>query len=239
MKKDLPAKGSERVRLILSILVLLAFVPLSLYAIPKVMALGDAQTRAALQQQMQSQGIGGWFVFLGIQVLQVVVAMIPGEPVEIFAGLMYGPLWGTLSCMLGIFLGSMIVYLLVRRLGMPIVSIFMDPKKFQNLRFLQDKKRFERISFLLFFIPGTPKDLLTWAAGFINIRPLRFFAISTVARMPSILSSTLAGASLISGDFTTTVFIFILTGAVSLVGMWLHNKLEQHSAAPKGNEQTE
>ena len=93
MKKDLPAKGSEWVRLILSILVLLAFVPLSLYAIPKVMALGDAQTRAALQQQMQSQGIGGWFVFLGIQVLQVVVAMIPGEPVEIFAGLMYGPLW--------------------------------------------------------------------------------------------------------------------------------------------------
>ena len=165
--------------------------------------------------------------------------MIPGEPVEIFAGLMYGPLWGTLSCMLGIFLGSMIVYLLVRWLGMPIVSIFMDPKKFQNLRFLQDKKRFERISFLLFFIPGTPKDLLTWAAGFINIRPLRFFAISTVARLPSILSSTLAGASLISGDFTTTVFIFILTGAVSLVGMWLHNKLEQHSAAPKGNEQTE
>lgn len=81
MKKDLPAKGSEWVRLILSILVLLAFVPLSLYAIPKVMALGDAQTRAALQQQMQSQGIGGWFVFLGIQVLQVVVAMIPGEPV--------------------------------------------------------------------------------------------------------------------------------------------------------------
>ena len=202
MKKDLPAKGSERVRLILSILVLLAFVPLSLYAIPKVMALGDAQTRAALQQQMQSQGIGGWFVFLGIQVLQVVVAMIPGEPVEIFAGLMYGPLWGTLSCMLGIFLGSMIVYLLVRRLGMPIVSIFMDPKKFQNLQFLQDKKRFERISFLLFFIPGTPKDLLTWAAGFINIRPLRFFAISTVARLPSILSSTLAGASLISGDFS-------------------------------------
>jgi len=224
MKKDLPAKGSEWVRLILSILVLLAFVPLSLYAIPKVMALGDAQTRAALQQQMQSQGIGGWFVFLGIQVLQVVVAMIPGEPVEIFAGLMYGPLWGTLSCMLGIFLGSMIVYLLVRRLGMPIVSIFMDPKKFQNL---------------LFFIPGTPKDLLTWAAGFINIRPLRFFAISTVARLPSILSSTLAGASLISGDFTTTVFIFILTGAVSLVGMWLHNKLEQHSADSKGNEQTE
>mgnify|MGYP003236481252 CR=1 FL=1 len=219
MKKDLPAKGSERVRLILSILVLVAFVPLSLYAIPKVMALGDAQTRAALQQQMQSQGIGGWFVFLGIQVLQV-VAMIPGEPVEIFAGLMYGPLWGTLSCMLGIFLGSMIVYLLVRRLGMPIVSIFMDPQKFQNLRFLQDKKRFERISFLLFFIPGTPKDLLTWAAGFINIRPLRFFAIST-------------------GDFTTTVFIFILTGAVSLVGMWLHNKLEQHSADSKGNEQTE
>ena len=97
--------------------------------------------------------------------------MIPGEPVEILAGLLYGPLWGTLSCMLGILIGSLIVYFLVRRLGMPIVSIFMDPDKFQNLWLLKDERRFERISFLLFFIPGTPKDLLTWAAGFVRINP--------------------------------------------------------------------
>ena len=149
MKKDLPAKGSEWVRLILSGLVFLAFIPATILALPKVMELSDPQARLQFQQELQSLGIGGWLTFLGIQVLQVVVAMIPGEPVEILAGLLYGPLWGTLSCMLGILIGSLIVYFLVRRLGMPIVSIFMDPDKFQNLWLLKDERRFERISFLL------------------------------------------------------------------------------------------
>lgn len=225
MKKKLPNKKREWVRLILSALVLFAMVPITILAIPKVMALTQPHTRELLQRQLESLGIGGWVAFLGIQVIQVVVAMIPGEPIEILAGILYGPLWGTLTCMLGIFIGSIIVYLLVRKLGMPIVSIFIDPEKFQNLRILQDERRFERIAFLLFFIPGTPKDLLTWAAGLIRIRPLRFFILSTIARLPSILTSTLAGTTLLSGDFSTTVLIFVATGCVSMVGLWVHKKL--------------
>ena len=225
MKKELPNKKREWVRLILSALVLFAMVPITILAIPKVMALTQPHTRELLQRQLESQGIGGWVAFLGIQVIQVVVAMIPGEPIEILAGILYGPLWGTLTCMLGIFIGSIIVYLLVRKLGMPIVSIFIDPEKFQNLRILQDERRFERIAFLLFFIPGTPKDLLTWAAGLIHIRPMRFFILSTIARLPSILTSTLAGTTLLSGDFSTTVLIFVATGCVSMVGLWVHKKL--------------
>ena len=209
MKKDLPAKGSEWVRLILSGLVFLAFIPATILALPKVMELSDPQARLQFQQELQSLGIGGWLTFLGIQVLQVVVAMIPGEPVEILAGLLYGPLWGTLSCMLGILIGSLIVYFLVRRLGMPIVSIF-----------------------------GTPKDLLTWAAGFVRINPLRFFLIATVARLPSILSSTLAGASLISGDFLTTVIIFAVTGCVSLIGVLLHKKLGEKKTEENPKERS-
>ena len=225
MKKELPNKKREWVRLILSALVLFAMVPITILAIPKVMALTQPHTRELLQRQLESLGIGGWVAFLGIQVIQVVVAMIPGEPIEILAGILYGPLWGTLNCMLGIFIGSIIVYLLVRKLGMPIVSIFIDPEKFQNLRILQDERRFERIAFLLFFIPGTPKDLLTWAAGLIHIRPLRFFILSTIARLPSILTSTLAGTTLLSGDFSTTVLIFVVTGCISMVGLWAHKKL--------------
>lgn len=225
MKKELPNKKREWVRLILSALVLFAMVPITILAIPKVMALTQPHTRELLQRQLESLGIGGWVAFLGIQVIQVVVAMIPGEPIEILAGILYGPLWGTLTCMLGIFIGSIIVYLLVRKLGMPIVSIFIDPEKFQNLRILQDERRFERIAFLLFFIPGTPKDLLTWAAGLIHIRPLRFFILSTIARLPSILTSMLAGTTLLSGDFSTTVLIFVVTGCISMVGLWAHKKL--------------
>ncbi len=227
MKKNLPKQKLEQVRLVLSVLVFIILIPITILAIPKTLALAEPQNRVQLQQQFESLGIKGWVFFLGIQILQVVVAMIPGEPIEIFAGLMYGPVIGTLSCMLGIFIGSILVYFLVKKIGMPIVSIFIEPEKFQNLRFLKDKERFERIAFLLFFIPGTPKDLLTWAAGLIDIRPIRFFIISTIARLPSILTSTLAGASLISGNFATTLIIFVVTGCVSLMGILIHRKLAE------------
>lgn len=225
MKKKIAEKKTDRLRFVLSVLVFLILIPVTLLAIPKALALAQPQNRLLLQQQLESAGIGGWLIFLGIQVLQVVIAMIPGEPIEIFAGLMYGPILGTLSCMLGIFIGSLIVWFLVKKIGMPIVSVFVEPEKFQNLWFFQDEKRFEEISFLLFFIPGTPKDLLTWAAGLLHIRPVRFFLISTAARLPSILTSTLAGSSLISGDFMTTLMIFAATGCISAIGILVHRKL--------------
>ena len=113
VKEKLPTKTSEKIRFILSVLVFLAFVPLTIWGIPKVMALSDPVARENLQQYFASKGIGGWLIFLVVQILQVVVAMIPGEPIEICAGLLYGPVWGTLSCMLGILIGSLIVYALV------------------------------------------------------------------------------------------------------------------------------
>lgn len=227
VKKKLPANGPEKIRWILSVLVFLAFIPLTIWGVPKVMALTDPAARQDFQQYFASRGVGGWLIFMAVQILQVVVAMIPGEPIEICAGLLYGPVWGTLSCMLGIFIGSLIVYGLVSRLGMPIVSVFIDPDKLQDLWFVRDERRFEKIAFLLFFIPGTPKDLLTWAAGLLKIRPLRFFVFSTVARLPSILTSTLAGASLISGDFVTMALIFVVTGLISLLGIYLHRRISQ------------
>lgn len=227
VKEKLPTKTSEKIRFILSVLVFLAFVPLTIWGIPKVMALSDPVARENLQQYFASKGIGGWLIFLAVQILQVVVAMIPGEPIEICAGLLYGPVWGTLSCMLGILIGSLIVYALVKKLGMPIVSVFIDPDRLQNLWFVRDESRFEKIAFLLFFIPGTPKDLLTWAAGLLKINPLRFFLFSTIARLPSILTSTLAGASLITGDFITMALIFGITGFISMIGIYLHKKISQ------------
>ena len=147
MKEKLPTKTSEKIRFILSVLVFLAFVPLTIWGIPKVMALSDPVARENLQQYFASKEIGGWLIFLVVQILQVVVAMIPGEPIEICAGLLYGPVWGTLSCMLGILIGSLIVYALVKKLGMPIVSVFIDPDRLQNLWFVRDESRFEKIAF--------------------------------------------------------------------------------------------
>lgn len=232
------------------IIVLLASIFLTIWIYPKIMSFSDPIKRAELETEIRSSGLGGWFIMLGIQILQVVIAMIPGEPVEIFSGVLYGAFGGIVTCMIGIFIGTVIVYTLVKRLGLPLVSCFVDPDEIGKLWFLKDEKRFQQVALLLFFIPGTPKDLLTygvclsWTAkqaskqnqpsnnldisNSMAINPWKFFLLSTIARLPSILTSTLLGASLIEGNFKTSVLVFLVTALISLVGILFHKWLTNH-----------
>lgn len=214
--------AQKLVRTAVFLLIVVASVVLTVWLAPKVLTLSTPEGRTTLEEQLRSYGVGGWLAFLGIQVLQVIVAMIPGEPVEILSGVLYGAVGGAVTCMLGVFIGSILVFFLVKKLGMPLVTTFIDEEKIRRLWFLRDEKRFETLAFILFFIPGTPKDLLTWAVGLTNIKPARFFLIASVARTPSILSSTLVGASLIKGDFTSSAIIFLVTGLVSVAGVLIH-----------------
>lgn len=240
-------KKRKHVQLAIGIIILISSLFLTIWLWPKIMAFSDPDKRQLLEESMRSYGIGGWLVILGIQVFQVVVAMIPGEPVEIMSGVLYGAIGGTVTCMIGIFMGISIIFALVKKLGLPIVSYFIDPEKISGLWFLRDEKRFERIALLLFFIPGTPKDILTygvclsWSAKQATLNkqtdpsdlsksnmvnnPWRFFILSTIARLPSILTSTLLGSSLIEGNFKTSFIVFLVTGVVSILGILIHNRI--------------
>ena len=84
----------------------------------------------------------------------MVVAIIPGEPVEIGAGYAFGAVEGTLLCMLGTVTGSMAVYFFVRRFGVKAVEIFFPVEKIEQLRFLNTAKKRDTLMFLLMFIPA-------------------------------------------------------------------------------------
>ncbi len=77
----------------------------------------------------------------------------------------------------------------------------------------------------MFFIPGTPKDALTYFVPFTRLSLVRFLLLSSLARIPSILSSTLVGSNLAQGNFVLSIFIYALVGVMGLVGMWYNNKL--------------
>lgn len=201
-------------------LVFLVYMTFKMY--PQIKWLSNPNNLPVFEEYLKSQGIKGVGIFLIIQISQVIIALIPGEPIEVVAGAMYGAFGGLLICMLGVFIGSFIVFYLVKLWGMSVVTIFIDEKKINELWFLKDRKKFEILTFFLFFVPGTPKDLLTYAAGLTSIKPIRFFFIATLARIPSILTSTMAGASLINGNFKLTVIIFACAGVISLTGYFLH-----------------
>ena len=121
------------------------------------------------REWVDAHGICGNLAFLGMMFLQVVIAVIPGEPLEIGAGYAFGFWEGTLLCMLGIFLGSAVVFLLVRRFGTHLVEVFFDKEKIRSLKFLQESKKRDLLIFFVMFIPGTPKDLLSYFAGLTDI----------------------------------------------------------------------
>ena len=171
------------------------------------------------RQWVDAQGIWGPVLFTGMVILQVIVAVIPGEPLEIAAGYAFGAVEGTILCVLGTFIGGMLVFLLVRRFGVRAVEVFFPEEKLRRLRFLHNERRLSRWVFLIFFLPGTPKDVLCYFVG-LTPMPLRTWAvISAVARLPSIITSTVGGNALGMGNYTFAIVVFAATLAVSGLGL--------------------
>lgn len=174
---------------------------------------------------VSERGALGALAFLGMTVLQVVVAVIPGEPLEIAAGYAFGVWEGTFLCMLGTAIGSCLVFWFVRTLGVRVVEIFFPREKLNGLKLLRDEKRLELLTFLLMFIPGTPKDLLTYAVGLTKMRFGVWMAISTVARFPSIITSTIGGDALGTQNYAFAIAVFAGTLLLSGAGVLIYRKL--------------
>lgn len=174
---------------------------------------------------IDSLGPEKYLIALGIQFLQVVIAFIPGEIVEIGMGAAFGWFAGTLLCLGGVTLASSLIFLLTKTVGRKFVELFVDPGKIDELRFLNSEKKLKRTVFLLYFIPGTPKDLITYFIGLTRMKLHEFFVITTVARIPSVVSSTIGGHSLMERDFLAAILIFIATSAVSLLGIYVYNRI--------------
>ncbi len=171
---------------------------------------------------VDQQGLWAHILFVGMVILQVVVAVIPGEPLEIAAGYAFGAWEGTLLCILGATMGSVLVFLLVRRFGTRAVEVFFDLEKLRSLRFLQNKRRRNFWTFLVFFLPGTPKDVLCYFVGLTDM-PLRTWVlISAVARIPSIVTSTVGGDALGLGRYGFAAVVFAATLAISGLGLLLY-----------------
>lgn len=170
-------------------------------------------------------GVMGRVYFLGIQILQVVVAIIPGEPVEIGAGYAFGAVEGTLLCILGTVMGSMAVYFFVRRFGIKAVEIFFPVEKIERLRFLNTVQKRDALMFLLMFIPGTPKDLLGYLAPIVGITPGAWLFITSVARIPSIVTSTVGGGALGGQNYGFAVAAFAVTLLISGIGLLIYRRI--------------
>lgn len=219
-----PSLKSKRILAVVSVVVVVGLVSALALFIWKGIE-NDIRTPEGFRHYINGFGWKGYLVALGIQMLQVVVALIPGEVVEIGAGCAFGWLGGTLICLAGVAIASSIVFLLTKRIGIKMVELFVNPEKINNLKFLNSEKKLKSTVFILFFIPGTPKDLITYFIGLTRITLTQFLAITMVARVPSVLSSALVGHYVIEENYMVSILVFGGTAIVSLAGILLYNKI--------------
>lgn len=174
---------------------------------------------------VDSKGIFSRFIFIGMVMFQVIIALVPGEPLEIGAGYAFGAFEGTLLCVAGVTLGSVLVFLLVKKFGVRFVEIFFDMEKIKSLKFLHNEKRLEFIIFMVFFLPGTPKDLLTYFVGLTDIKLSTFMLVVSVARLPSIITSTVGGNALGSQKYEFAIIVFAVTAVISVLGLLVYKRI--------------
>ncbi len=182
-------------------------------------------SQEGFRDYIRSFGAWGWLVLLGLQFLQVFIALIPGELLETAAGYAFGPWIGTVLCYIGVAAASAVVFLLTKRFGIRLVEIFTSREKINQLRFLKTEKRRDTLVFLLFFIPGTPKDLLTYFIGLTDMKLSNFLAISLIARLPSMVSSTIGGHMLGEENYLGAIILYAIVGVLSLAGMAVYRSI--------------
>lgn len=182
----------------------------------------------AFRDYIQSKGALGPLIFIGIQILQTLFAFIPGEVVEVGAGYAFGPWLGLVYCLVGVGVASLIIMLLVRRFGTALAGILMDSKTLDKLRFLKNSKQLKFVFFLLYFIPGTPKDLITYFAGLTKVEFWPFMLICVFARIPSVLTSTLAGGALGTQDYKQSILIFAISALLAAGGYLFYYLYVKH-----------
>ena len=125
---------------------------------------------------------------------------------------------------IGIFIGTLAIFLLVRRFGMPFVRKIVGDDDLTKYKFLSNKNKLELTVFVLFFIPGTPKDALTYIAPIAPISPVKYLLIATFARIPSIITSTILGDSIAEGDYLIAIVVFTITAVISVTGIIIGNR---------------
>ena len=182
---------------------------------------------------VRDAGPVGFLILLGLQFLQIVVAFIPGEVVQIAAGLLYGPWIGALVILVGCVISSAFIFALVHKLGAPFVQSMVPTQYLNKFRKFELTGKLNIVVFILFLIPGLPKDVFTYLVPLTDMRMRTFLLLANIGRIPGIVVSTYAADGLAEGRLMESVVIFAVAAVIAVLGIVFRERimrlLEKHS----------
>ena len=206
LNEDRQLLKQKRMVSLVSIIVIAALI-LGLGWLIGLPLLDALRNKESFRTWIQAQGDLKYFIMVGLMIVQIIIAVIPGGPIEVAAGYAFGTWMGTMVCVVGAALGSAMVFWATRRYGMKLVRVFVPQEKIDSYKFMRDSKRLNAVTFLVFLIPGMPKDILTYLAGITPIRMSSFLFVTSIARFPSILLSAMGGHSLGNQEYYRALVI--------------------------------
>lgn len=238
LKKE---KRNKTIKIIIFIITIMILIGCTIYLYPIMKELLKPEGRENLKIEIQQNGPNGILLLLGLEAAQIFLPILPGEPIEILAGMCYGTFGGLIFIMLSVFIVTAMIFFMVRKFGRDFVYTMVSKEKIQkieNSKLFTHPKQIEYIMLILFLLPGTPKDLLTYLAGLLPIKPSRFIVIATLARLPSIISSTYAGATLINGNWKIGLLMYVRIFVVVGIAILLAKKFDKTEITKEILEET-
>jgi uncharacterized membrane protein YdjX (TVP38/TMEM64 family) len=172
-----------------------------------------------------SMGHFGLIMLILFQILQTIIAPIPGEVIQIAGGYLYGITLGTIYNLIGLAIGSGIAFYFTRLIGRDFIVNLIKKKKLKWISNVMESRKFELVLFIIFIVPGLPKDFMIYVAGLTLLKPTKFFIILTVSRLPWIMVSASVGANINAGNYKLTIVICFIAIIGFLIGMIYKDKI--------------
>ena len=166
-------------------------------------------------------------VYLIIQILQIIICIVPGQAMQFAGGYMFGFGFGYLFSILGAAIGTFLTFYLARFLGRDALHLFFDENKIADFVEKLNSKKACIIAFVIYLIPGLPKDIFTYAAGVSEVRFKVFFIVSLIGRTPGMMCSLMIGSMFNNGSYTGIIVLSIIVVFAFIWGVRHHEKLTE------------
>lgn len=174
---------------------------------------------------------------IGLIALQIFLAFLPGEPLELASGYIFGSFQGTLVCLAGSMIGTIIVYYLARMFQHSIIDKMFNQDKVAEVKQLFSSKKSKFWLFIIFLIPGTPKDVITYLVSLSDIDLKQWLLLTTVGRIPSIVTSTYLTGSLKEGNIMLALLILVVTIILVIGGTIYYKKIINLNKLEEGEKE--
>jgi uncharacterized membrane protein YdjX (TVP38/TMEM64 family) len=192
-------------------------------------------SRQNLIDEIKGYGAYSAIAYVALQALQVVLAPLPGELTGSVGGFIFGGAIGSILATIGLIIGSSLAFILGRAFGMPLLNYLSSGRALSKLTPVASEQGVKTI-FLLFLLPGFPKDLLTYLVALSPMSFSKFIVISNIGRLPGTILLCYFGQAIFEQHWPALIWMTLVSLLLILLTWKLRSKILKYSASKPSPE---